>query len=117
LRFLLDNDIDAAVGKMLRRERHECWTASAVGLAAATDDELTVWAAERGAALVSTDAEFGRRRMRNATGQHIWMKCLDWEASEVLAKHLPDVIARLGARPDLTIRVSPENVTDSSDWG
>ena len=54
MRFLLDNDVDAAVGKMLRRERHECWTASQVGLAAAMDDELTVWAADRGAALVPT---------------------------------------------------------------
>jgi hypothetical protein len=69
-----------------------------------------------GAALVSTDAEFGRRRMSNATGHHVWLKCPDWDASDVLAKHLTDVIARLTARPDLTVRVSPDTVIDSSDW-
>lgn len=116
MRFLLDNDVDAAVGKMLRRERHECWTASEVGLAAALDDELTVWAAGRGAALVSTDAEFGRRRMSNATGHHVWLKCPDWDASDVLAKHLTDIVTRLAARTDLTVRVSLDTVIDSSDW-
>ena len=43
MRFLLDNDIDAAVGHMLRHRGHQCWTAGAVGLAAAADskDSLT----------------------------------------------------------------------------
>jgi hypothetical protein len=45
---------------MLRRHRHECLTASQVGLAAATDDALTVWAAEHAAVVVSTDREFSR---------------------------------------------------------
>jgi hypothetical protein len=49
---------------MLRQRDHECWTASAVGLAAASDDALTVWTAEHDAAVVSTDQEFGRRRSR-----------------------------------------------------
>jgi hypothetical protein len=40
---------------MLRRNRHECLTASQVGLAAAIDDALTVWAAEHSAVVVSTD--------------------------------------------------------------
>jgi predicted nuclease of predicted toxin-antitoxin system len=65
LRFLIDHDVDAAVGTMLRRRRHECWSASEVGLAAAADDLLTVWAYDHDAAVVSTDKEFGRRRMKN----------------------------------------------------
>ncbi len=75
MRFLLDNDIDAAVGHMLRRRGHQCWTASAVGLAAAADDALTVWATSHNAILVSTDREFGQRRMRNAVGHHLWLRC------------------------------------------
>jgi hypothetical protein len=43
VRFLLDHDVDAAVGRMLRRHGHECLMASQIGLAAATDDALTVW--------------------------------------------------------------------------
>ncbi len=35
MRFLLDHDVDAAVGRMLRRRKHECFTAGQVGLAAA----------------------------------------------------------------------------------
>jgi predicted nuclease of predicted toxin-antitoxin system len=65
LRFLIDHDVDAAVGTMLRRRRHECWSASEVGLAAAADDLLTVWAYDHDAAVVSTDKKFGRRRMKN----------------------------------------------------
>jgi Domain of unknown function (DUF5615) len=45
VRFLLDHDVDAAVGQTLRQRGHECWTAGSAGLARARDDELTVWAA------------------------------------------------------------------------
>lgn len=68
MQFLLDNDIDASVGHMLLQRGYQCWTASAVGLAAAADDALTVWATSHNAILVSTDREFGQRRMRNAVG-------------------------------------------------
>jgi predicted nuclease of predicted toxin-antitoxin system len=116
VRFLLDHEIDAAVGRMLRRIGHECLTASQVGLAAATDDALTVWAAEHGAVVVSTDREFSRRRMKNAIGHHVWLRCLDWEADVVLEAHLAEVVNRLEARSDLTIRVSVDSLTDSSAW-
>ena len=116
MRFLLDHDVDTAVGRMLRRHGHECLTASQIGLAAATDDALTVWASGHGAVLVSTDREFGRRRMKNAIGHHVWLRCLDWEADAVLEAHLADVVSRLEARSDLAIRVSVDGLTDSSAW-
>ena len=116
MQFLLDNDIDASVGHMLRQRGHQCWTASAVGLAAAADDALTVWATSHTAILVSTDREFGQRRMRNAVGHHLWLRCPDWEVREVLAAHLNEVADRLKARRDVTIRISKDSLTDSSDW-
>jgi predicted nuclease of predicted toxin-antitoxin system len=116
VRFLLDHDVDAAVGQMLRRHGHECLTAGQVGLAAATDDALTVWASGHGVAVVSTDREFGRRRMKNAIGRHVWLWCLDWEADAVLEAHLVGVVSRLEARSDLTVRVSAVGLTDSSAW-
>jgi len=117
VRFLLDNDVDAAVGRMLRRCGHQCWTASSAGLAAATDDDLTVWADEHDAVLVSTDREFGRRRTKNAIGHHIWLKCLDWEASEVLELYLDQVVELLRGRRDVTARVSKDaGIQASSDW-
>ena len=116
MRFLLDHDVDAAVGRMARERGHECWTAGSAGLARAKDDELTVWAAEHHAAVVSTDGEFSQRRMLNAIGWHVWLRCSDWEASEVLADHLVEVVTLLEARTDLTVRVSKEGLTDSSRW-
>lgn len=116
MRFLLDHDVDAAVGQMLRQRGHECWTAGSAGLARARDDELTVWAAEHQAVIVSTDGEFGHRRIRNAIGRHVWLRCSDWEASEVLADHLNEVLTLLLERGDLTIRVSKEGLSDSSKW-
>jgi len=116
VRFLLDHDVDAAVGRMLRQHGHECWTAGSAGLARAKDDELTVWAAEHRAVVISTDAEFSQRRMRNAIGQHVWLRCSDWEANAVLADHLEEVLTLLEARNDLTIRVSKEGLSDSSEW-
>ena len=101
---------------MLRRNGHECLTASQVGLAAATDDALTVWASEHEAVVVSTDREFSRRRMKNAIGHHVWLRCLGWEANAVLEAHLAEVVDRLEARSDLTIRVSVDGLTDSSAW-
>jgi predicted nuclease of predicted toxin-antitoxin system len=116
VRFLLDHDVDAAVGRMLRQCGHDCWTAGSAGLARARDDELTVWAAEHQAAVVSTDGEFSQRRMQNAIGWHVWLRCSDWEASEVLADHLDQVLTLLEARNDLTVRVTKEGLTDSSRW-
>jgi predicted nuclease of predicted toxin-antitoxin system len=116
VRFLLDHDVDAAVGRMLRRHGQECLTASQVGLAAATDDTLTVWACEHEAVVVSTDREFSQRRMKNAIGHHVWLRCKDWEADAVLEARLADVVSRLEARSDLTVRLSVDGLTDSSAW-
>jgi predicted nuclease of predicted toxin-antitoxin system len=81
------------------------------------DDELTAWAAEHQAVIISTDGEFGQRRMQNAIGrQHVWLRCSDWEASEVLADHLNEVLTLLQARSNLTVRVSKESLSDSSKW-
>jgi predicted nuclease of predicted toxin-antitoxin system len=117
VRFLLDHDVDAAVGKMLRQRKHQCWTAGAAGLATATDDDLTVWATEHLAAVVSTDREFGRRRMKNAIGHHVWLRCLDWEAADVLDIYISGVIELLEGRVDVTVRVSKDAGIDaSSNW-
>ena len=114
--FLLDNDVDAAVGVMLRQAKHGCHTASEVGLAQARDDALTVWASEHGAVVVSTDKEFGQRRMKNAIGHHVWLRCPDWEAKDLLAERLDEVAARLLVQADITVRVSKEGLTASLDW-
>ena len=101
---------------MLRQRGHQCWTAGSAGLARAKDDELTVWAAEHQAVVVSTDREFSQRRMQNAIGWHVWLRCSDWEAGEVLEAHLDEMLTLLTARKDLTVRVSKEGLSASSRW-
>ena len=53
MRFFLDHDVDSAVGAMLRRHGHECWTAAEAALAGAKDDALSVYADDQGAVLVT----------------------------------------------------------------
>jgi len=83
--------------------------------ARARDDELTVWAAARQAVVVSTDDEFGLRRMRNAIGGHVWLSGADWEASEILADHLDEVLVGLASGTDLTVRVSGSGVERAAE--
>ena len=54
--------------------------------------------------------------MKNAIGHHVWLRCLDWEADAVFESHLAEVVNRLEARSDVTIRVSVDSMTDSSAW-
>ena len=75
-----------------------------------------MWAAEHQAVIISTDGEFRQRRMQKAIGRHVWLRCSDWEASEVLADHLNEVLTLLQARSDLTVRVSKESLSDSAKW-
>lgn len=116
MRFLLDHDVDAAVGTMLRRRKHVCLTAAQAGLGAAADDALTVWASDHGAVLVSTDQEFGRRRWRHAIGRHLWVRCHDWEVADLLGVHLDEVTRRMEAQADLTIRLSKDGLSSSAKW-
>lgn len=116
MRFFLDNDVPASVGRMLRQRRHECWTAADAGLAAeGQDDNLTVYAAKHGAVLVSLDRQFIQRRRPNAIGQHIRLRCSEPEAAEVLAANLGHVLAYL-ERDHVTITVSMSGVKADSDW-
>jgi predicted nuclease of predicted toxin-antitoxin system len=89
MRFFLDNDVPVSVGRMLRRHGHVSWTASEAGLAnEGQDDNLTIYAADHRAVLVTLDREFIRRRQANPIGQHIRLRCLEPEAADVLASRL-----------------------------
>jgi hypothetical protein len=71
VRFLLDNDVDAGVGRVLRKAGHDCWTASQAGLAgpeSAPDDALSIYAQQKEAVVVTHDREFSLRRRAMTTG-------------------------------------------------
>jgi predicted nuclease of predicted toxin-antitoxin system len=110
LRFILDNDVAVTVRAVLLDARHECWTAADANLYDAQDDVLAVYASDRGAALVSHDAEFARRRRRNTAGQHVWLRCTEPQAPEVLARHLAEIVEVLVRMPDVVVEVRPDSV-------
>ncbi len=109
MRFLLDNDVDVAVGRVLRAAGHECWTAADAGLAgnvAADDDELSVYAQEKQAVVITHDRAFSQRRIRNTFGKHVWLRCEQPDAAALVARHLDDLVVALDQRPDLVMIVS-----------
>jgi predicted nuclease of predicted toxin-antitoxin system len=116
VRFFLDNMVPVNVRKMLRARGHQCWTAGEAGLAdEPQDDSLSVYAARRGAVLVTLDREFSQRRRKSPIGHHIWLRCLEPEAAAVLDAHLAEVLSLLH-RTDVTIIVSKQGVKAASKW-
>lgn len=113
MRFLLDNDVDVAVGRVLRAAGHECWTAAQAGLAAADDDELSVYAQEKQAVVVTHDREFSQRRLRNTFGKHVWLGCEQPDAAALIAGHLDDLLAALEQHADVVVVVAPDGGIDA----
>ncbi len=101
---------------MLRGEGHECWTAGEAGLATeGQDDNLTVYAVEKNAVLVTMDKEFSLRRRVNSIGRHIWLRCPEPEAAAVLRARLEEVLPHL-ERDHVIITVSNGGVHPESGW-
>lgn len=99
MRFLLDNDVDHAVASLLRGFGHDVVAASEVGLGGAVpaaDDEVTVYAIDRGMTVVTHDRAFTARRKRNTIGLHVRLMCAQPDAPDVLRERhdeLLDVLA------------------------
>jgi predicted nuclease of predicted toxin-antitoxin system len=117
VRFVLDHDIDAAVRKVILAAGHECWTVGQAGLFDATDDALSVYADDKQAALVTHDEAFSRRRQKRCFGQHVWLRCDDNLAVEVIVHHLPEIVSVLAGREAVVLQVTATNVRPlSSRW-
>lgn len=54
--------------------------------------------------------------MKNAIGHHVWLRCRDWEACDLLDSRLDEVLKRLESRADLTVQVSEAGITQSASW-
>ena len=108
--FVLDNDVSALVARMLRDASHKPVMIRDVGLGRASDDEVSVFAHDRKAILLTHDREFTRRRSRNAFGHHVQLACKEWEAHNVLRAHLPEVLHLTGARETTVLKVTPTRV-------
>jgi predicted nuclease of predicted toxin-antitoxin system len=97
--------VDAAYVEMLRRAGHEVWTASDAGRARTTDDDQTVYAMDRHAVLVTHDIEFTRRRKVEPHGHHVRLVCREWDAVDLLAGILPELVDVLRASAHMTVEV------------
>lgn len=93
MRFVLDHDVDIGVCEFLRNAGHECWRAPD-GLT--TDDDVSVYADDRNAVVVSHDREFAYRRQRRTFGQHVRLACRQPDAIDVLTARLGELVQLLG---------------------
>ena len=91
---------------MLRRRGHNAWTAANARRSRAQDDELTVYADDRDAVLISHDVEFSERRKRNVVGRHVFLRCNEWEAAGLLERHLDDLVPVLSRYNDVWVKLS-----------
>lgn len=117
MRFFLDQNVDARVGAMLRVEGHDVWSAHNAGMSGNSDDELTVYAVDKRAVLVTHDREFSKRRRVNVIGQHLWLDCSEPDAPELLKAHLPEVVRQFRSGSDLFVRLSRAGMDTSRAWG
>lgn len=111
MRSVLDEDVDAkAVGSMLRRSGHHCWTVVDAGLGGADDDAVATYADDEGAVLVTHDAEATRRRRGFTFGPHVFLRCHQLEAVELLDRHLGELATMLERRPAGVFEVRRDGV-------
>jgi predicted nuclease of predicted toxin-antitoxin system len=112
MRFVLDEDVDAkAVGSFLRQRGHECWTVVEARLGGADDDTVSIYADDRGAILITHDAEATRRRRKFTFGRHVFLRCHQLEAVDLLEAHLPEVERRVERHETGVIEVRESGVT------
>ncbi len=112
MRFVLDEDVDArAVGSLLRRHGHECWSIVEAGLGGSDDDEVAIYADDHGAVLITHDAEATHRRRRFTFGRHVFLRCHQLDAAALLERHLDELIRLVGLRGVGVYEVARAGVT------
>jgi predicted nuclease of predicted toxin-antitoxin system len=117
VRFVLDNDVDARIVSLLMRHGHEAWTAANANLQQDKDDDITVYAHDKRAVVVTHDREFSRRRRLNTVGWHIQLRCPEPDAADLLEQHLDHVISLLRGSENIFIRLSADGCDVSYRWG
>ncbi len=121
MRFFLDQNVDARVATILREMGHDAWTAEESGLSRETDPNLTIYAHDRDAILLTHDREFSTSFKKHIVGRHVFLDCRELAAREVISARLPDVIDILERKPDLYVILRPDSfqvvyASSSSSW-
>ncbi len=93
---MLDEDVDAqAVGSFFRQHGHECWSVVDAGLGGSDDDAVAIYADDRNAILVTHDTGATRRRRKFTFGRHVFLRCHQLEAVELLELYLAELVTQI----------------------
>jgi predicted nuclease of predicted toxin-antitoxin system len=113
VRFFLDQNVDARVADVLRDMGHEAWTADDANLSAEADPNLTIYAHDRRAVLLTHDREFSKRFEKHIVGHHVYLDCGELAVRGVIDERLYDLLELLSRYPDLyaVLRVDSMSVT------
>lgn len=116
MRFVLDQDVDARLAHVLKAEGHEAWTVAAAGIPDAADDDISVYAADKSAVLITHDREFSNRRRRNPHGRHVQLGCSEPESLSVVGLLLAELVALIEPHEHVFAFVSKEGVVIHLRW-
>lgn len=111
MRFVLDHDVPLSPVRRLFTDRgHECWRAPDHLGSDGKDDEISVYAHDKNAVVVSHDAEFMARRIERTFGIHVRLRCEQAEAKEVLGLHIDDLLELLETVTEAVFEVSRSGI-------
>ena len=113
MRFFLDQNVDARLCTLLRGRGHDCWTADDSNLSAEADGNLTVYAIDMKAALITHDKEFSTSRKKRIIGQHLRVRCSAINVPSVVERHIDLVAEMFGRYQDLFIEISAEKLRNA----
>lgn len=116
MRFFADQNVDADVVSALTKAGHQAWTADQAGLTLDADDELTAYAHDRNAVLLTHDREFSQRRRENVIGRHVWLDCDELDAPDLLMRYLEDLLPVFEHHEHVMVRVAPSQYVVCHGW-
>lgn len=107
MRFVLDRDVDIRVRRVLTARSHEAWQAPPH---LERDDDISAYADDKNAAVITHDVEFTYRRRRHTFGQHIRLMCEQTDAVKVMELHHDELIELMSKNPTGVFIVSNSRV-------
>jgi len=106
VRFVLDECVDARLRRVIVAAGHECWTVVDAGLSNEDDDEVSVYAADHNAVLVTDDRELIRRRQGVLFGKTVELRGTKRAALQNLPNHIDHCVELLNGADELIVAVS-----------
>lgn len=100
MRFLVDAQLPPGLARWLSDRGHTCDHVNEIGLGAAADDDIEVWAREAQAVIWTKDADFADRTRRGPGLQVVWLRLGNTSNAALrarLAPHLPEIETALAA--------------------